>query len=95
MQRAWLASVRADTWKTHGRNSPAILYMFGIISNKPCEAVYVVVSAPACNDPCTAPAAPASDCISCTSTVSPKMFLRPAAAHSSTYSAIVDDGVMG
>src|SRR3712207_8492870 len=47
---------------------------------------------PACKEPCTAPAAPPSDCISCTSTVSPKMFLRPAAAHSSTYSAIVDDG---
>ena len=33
--------------------------------------------------------------ISTTLTVSPKMFLRPAADHSSTYSAIVDDGVMG
>ena len=27
---AWLAKVRADTWNTQGRNSPAILYMFGI-----------------------------------------------------------------
>jgi pyruvate-ferredoxin/flavodoxin oxidoreductase len=35
---AWLAKVRADTWNTQGRNSPAILYMFGIISNRPCEA---------------------------------------------------------
>ena len=32
-------TVRADTWNTQGRNSPAILYMFGIISNRPCEAV--------------------------------------------------------
>ena len=48
---AWLAKVRADTWNTQGRNSPAILYMFGIISNRPCEAVYVVVSAPACKEP--------------------------------------------
>ena len=52
-------------------------------------------TAPACNEPWTAPAAPPSDCISCTNTVSPKMFLRPCAAHSSTYSAMVDDGVMG
>ncbi len=69
--------------------------MFGIISSSPCEAVNVVVSAPLCSEPCTAPAAPASDCISTTLTVSPKMFLRPLAAHSSTYSAMVDDGVIG
>ena len=65
------------------------------MSSKPWEAVNVVVSAPLCNEPCTAPAAPASDCISTTFTVSPKIFLRPEAAHSSTYSAIVDDGVIG
>ena len=40
-------------------------------------------------------AAPASDCISCTNTGCPKMFFLPAADHSSTYSAIVDDGVIG
>jgi len=28
-------------------SSPAILYMFGIISSRPCDAVKVVVSAPA------------------------------------------------
>jgi hypothetical protein len=67
----------------------------GIISSNPCDAVNVEVSAPLCNEPCTAPAAPASDCISTTLTVSPKMFLRPWAAHSSTNSAMVDDGVMG
>ena len=37
----------------------------------------------------------AADCISCTNTVSPKRFLRPAAAHSSTFSAIGEDGVIG
>ena len=31
-----------------GVNSPAILYMFGIISSSPWEAVKVVVRAPAC-----------------------------------------------
>ena len=31
------------------------------------DAVYVVVKAPAARDPCTAPAAPASDCISAVS----------------------------
>ena len=55
----------------------------------------VVDKAPACNEPCNAPAAPASDCISTSFTVSPKMFLRPLADHSSTYSAIGEDGVIG
>ena len=95
MLNAWLAMVRADTWNTQGSNSPAILYILGIMSNKPCDAVNVVVSAPAWSEPCTAPAAPPSLCISCTKTVSPNMFLRPCADQSSTYSAIVDDGVMG
>ena len=39
MERAWVARVRAETWKTAGSISPAILYMFGIISRRPCEAV--------------------------------------------------------
>ena len=47
-------------------SSPAILYMFGIISSRPCEAVKVVPSAPACSAPCSAPAAPPSLCISMT-----------------------------
>ena len=34
-----LAKVRADTWNTPGSNSPAILYIFGIMSNSPCDAV--------------------------------------------------------
>ena len=69
--------------------------MLGSISSSPCEAVKVEVRAPACNDPCMAPAAPASDCISCTRTGCPKMFFLPAAAHSSTYSAMVEEGVIG
>ena len=64
----WQASERAVTWKTVGSISPAILYMFGIMRSKPCEAVYVVVNEPAANMPWTAPAAPASDCISTTET---------------------------
>ena len=39
-------------------------------------------------EPCTAPAAPASDCISTTLTWLPKMFFRPFADHWSTRSAI-------
>ena len=74
MERDWAASERAETWKTVGSISPAILYMFGIISSSPWEAVKVVVSAPALNEPCTAPAAPPSDCISTTSSARPKMF---------------------
>ena len=95
IDRAWVATARADTWKTAGRSSPAILNMLGIISSRPWEAVKVVVSAPAASDPCTAPAAPASDCISRMVTVWPKMFFSPLAAHSSAISPMVDEGVMG
>ena len=41
----------------------------------------VVVSDPAARQPCTAPAAPASDCISTTETGLPQMFLLSSAAH--------------
>ena len=95
IDKAWVATVRAVTWKTVAVNSPAILNMLGIISNRPCEAVNVVVSAPACNEPCTAPAAPASLCISTTSGTVPKMFFRPAAAQASGSSPKPDEGVIG
>ena len=39
MDRAWADRVRADTWNTPGSISPAILYMLGIISSRPWEAV--------------------------------------------------------
>ena len=39
IESAWAESVLAETWKTPGSISPAILYMFGIISSRPCEAV--------------------------------------------------------
>ena len=80
---------------TPGSSSPAILYIFGIMSSKPWEAVNVVVSAPAASEPWTVPAAPASDCISTTLTSLPKIFLRPCEDHSSVTSAITDDGVIG
>ena len=41
-------------------SSPAILYMLGIMSKRPCEAVKVVTSVPVCRPPWTAPMAPAS-----------------------------------
>jgi len=69
--------------------------MLGIIRRRPCDAVKVVVSAPPTSEPCTAPAAPASDCISAMRTVWPKRFFRPPAAHSSATSAIGEEGVMG
>lgn len=55
----------------------------------------VVVSAPAAREPCTVPAAPASDCISTTFTSVPKMFFWCRADHWSTWSAMGLDGVMG
>ena len=39
MHRACVERERAATCITPGRNSPAILYIFGIISSKPWEAV--------------------------------------------------------
>ncbi|OQC35158.1 MAG: hypothetical protein BWX64_02579 [Acidobacteria bacterium ADurb.Bin051] len=78
---AWVATVRAATWSTNGLSSPAILYRFGTISSSPWEAVKVVVSDPACSAPCTAPAAPPSDCISITSGTTPQRFFRPSADH--------------
>ena len=69
--------------------------MFGIISSRPWEAVKVEVSAPAAREPCTAPAAPASDCISVTWTFWPNRLIRPFAAHSSADSAMGEEGVMG
>ena len=95
MDRPWAASERAATWNTAGVSSPAILYMFGIISSRPCEAVNVVVSAPLCSAPCSAPAAPPSLCISTTAGTLPHTFGRPWLDHSSASSAIGDDGVIG
>ena len=71
---ACVASVRAAMWNTAGVSSPAILNMLGSFSSSPCDAVKVVVIAPACSAPCTAPAAPASLCISMTCGTMPQMF---------------------
>jgi hypothetical protein len=76
-------------------NSPAILNMLGSISSRPCDAVKVVVRAPDWSAPCVVPAAPASDCICCTTGMLPQMFVIPAVAHSSASSAMVEEGVIG
>jgi len=95
MESAWAAIARAETWNTVGVNSPAILNMFGIISSRPWLAVNVVVKLPACSAPWTAPAAPASDCISVTRGTRPQMFLSPRALLISEISPMFDEGVMG
>ena len=69
--------------------------MLGIISSRPCEAVKVVVSAPACSEPWAAPAAPPSLCISITVGTSPQMLGRRSPDHWSASSAMVDEGVIG
>ena len=74
IDRPCAASERAATWNTVEVSSPAILYIFGIISSRPCDAVKVVVSEPAWSEPCTAPAAPASLCISTTRGTVPHRF---------------------
>src|SRR6185436_8886882 len=95
IDNACVASVRAVTCIVNGDNSPAILYMLGIIRSRPCDAVKVVDIAPACNAPCTAPAAPPSDCISAISGITPQRFVFPRLAHSSHTSAMGELGVIG
>ena len=69
--------------------------MFGIISSRPCDAVNVVARAPLCSDPCSAPAAPPSLCISTTTGTLPHTLGRSWLDHSSASSAIGEDGVIG
>src|SRR6185369_6127605 len=95
MERAWAAMARAETWKTVEVSSPAILNMFGIIRSRPWMAVKVVVRAPACSAPWTAPAAPPSDCISTTVGTLPQIFFSPMALLASEISPITDEGVIG
>ena len=95
MESACEARARADTCIVKGVSSPAILYMLGIISRSPCDAVKVVVREPACSAPCTAPAAPPSDCISVTLGTVPQTFFLPLADHSSAHSPMLEDGVIG
>ena len=95
MESACVATERAATWITAGVNSPAILNMLGSISSRPCDAVNVVASEPPSSAPCTAPAAPASLCISMTSGTVPKMLVRPEADQASAISPIADAGVIG
>ena len=59
-----------------------------------CDAVHVVDNPPACKLPCNALAAPPSDCISITRSGCPKIFFLPWEAHTSTTSAIVEEGVI-
>ena len=95
IDRPCAASDRAATCSTAGVSSPAILYMLGIISSRPWEAVNVVASAPLCRAPCSAPAAPPSLCISTTAGTLPHRLGRPWLDHSSASSAMGEDGVIG
>jgi len=95
MERPWHARARAVTWKTVGVSSPAILYMSGMMSSSPWEADTVAARAPVVRDPWTAPATPASDCISFTAGTVPQMFFSPLADFASQISAMGEEGVMG
>ena len=95
IDRAWVATVRAATWMTVGVSSPAILNMFGSISNRPWEAVKVVASAPFSTAPCSTPAAPASALkLDHLGDLAPQVG-RPAALQVSASSPIVEAGVIG
>jgi len=81
IDRACVATVRADTWKTVGVSSPAILNMFGIMRRSPCDAVKVVARAPVVRAPWIAPEAPPSLCNSATTGMVPQMFFFPSLDH--------------
>ena len=95
IESACVATVRAETWKTVGVSSPAILNMFGIMRSRPCDAVKVVDKPPAWRAPCTEPEAPPSDWSSTTLGTVPQMFFVPLAESSSASSPIVEEGVIG
>ena len=85
----------AATLNTVDVNSPAILNILGSIRRSPCEDVNVVVKAPVCKAPCTAPEAPPSLCISVTMGTSFQIFFSPFTDQVSDHSPIFDDGVIG
>ena len=96
IERAWVAMVRAATCMQKGVSSPAILYMLGIIRSRPCDAVKVVASAPACSAPWTAPAAPAFRLhLHHLRHRRPRGWARPCADQESASSPIVEEGVIG
>src|SRR3990172_10896574 len=95
MDSACAASDRAAMWNTVAVSSPAILYMLGIISSRPCDAVNVVDSAPRCSAPCSAPAAPPSLCISITVGTAPHRLGCRSDDHSSPHSPMLELGVIG
>src|SRR5690606_16566020 len=94
MERAWVAIDRAATWMTVGVSSPAILYMLGSISRRPCEEVKVVERAPVSRAPCTAPAAPASLWSWITRGTTPQRLGLPREDHASDSSPMGDAGVI-
>jgi hypothetical protein len=71
------------------------LEQIGEHEEEACDAVNVVASAPAASAPCTAPAAPPSDCISTTSGTPPHRLVRRSGAQASACSPIADAGVIG
>ena len=87
--------MRAATCSTAGWRCPESLWNTGIISMSPCDDVKEAAKAPVSSAPWTAAAAPASDCISMSDTLCPKIFFLPSAAQASVFSAIGDDGVIG
>ena len=95
IHRACFVTERAATWNTAGFKAPAIIYMLGIISKRPCDDVKVVANDPTSTTPWHAPAAPASLCIWVTFDLEPNKFFRPCPAQFAITSPIGVAGVIG
>ena len=90
-----MATVRAVTWNTVEVSSPAILNMLGIISSRPCDAVKVLVRAPACKRAVDRAGGPRFALHFDDVGHGAENFLRPAAAQASGISPKPDEGVIG
>ena len=95
IDRAWVARVRAATCITNGVSSPAILYMSGIISSSPCDAVNVVAERSRRERAVEGARGPGLGLHLDDGGTSPHTFALPFADHSSASSPIVELGVIG
>ena len=95
MERACVAMARAAMWNTVDVELPGDFVHVGDHEKQSLGRGKGRRERARGGRPCTAPAAPASDCISTTEGMVPQIFFVPSADSSSATSPIVDEGVIG